>query len=175
MFSDPNKNIEQCGIQPGMIIADFGAGSGFYTISAAKALANTGQVYAIDVQKDLLARLKENANGENLSNVEVILGNIEKIDGTNIASGIVNFALICNVLFQVEDKKTCLLELKRILVPGGRVLVVDWADSFGGIGPHKNNVVSKDSAEALFNEAGFAKERDISAGQHHYGMIFKKM
>ncbi len=175
LFSDPKRNIEQCGIQPGMIIADLGAGSGFYTIEAGKALAGTGKVYAIDAQKDLLVRIKNNATKENLSNVEVIWGDIEKMNGTNIADSTVNLALICNVLFQLEDKKTCLSELKRILIPGGRVLLVDWADSFGGIGPHIKNVITKESAEELFEGNGFAKEREISAGSHHYGFIFKKM
>lgn len=158
-----------------MIIADFGAGSGFYTIEAAKALAGTGKVYAIDAQKDLLVRIKNDAAKENLSNVEVIWGDIEKVGGTNIADGTVSLGLLCNVLFQLEDKKSCLAELKRILIPGGRALVVDWADSFGGIGPHINNVITKESAEELFEGAGFAKDREISAGSHHYGFIFKKM
>ena len=61
MFSDPVKNIEQCGIQTGMDIADFGAGSGHYTIAGSRALMATGRVYAIDVQKDLLAKLKNEA------------------------------------------------------------------------------------------------------------------
>lgn len=175
LFSDPEKNIEQCSIQPGMIIADLGAGSGFYSIAAGKALAGTGQVYAVDIQKDLLVRIKNNAAKENLSNVEVIWGNVEKVGGTNIAPGTISLGMLCNVLFQMEDKKTALAELKRILIPGGRVLVVDWADSFGGIGPHIRNVITKEAMEELFEAGGFAKEREINAGSHHYGFIFKKI
>jgi ubiquinone/menaquinone biosynthesis C-methylase UbiE len=175
LFSDPKKNIEQCGIQPGMVIADLGAGSGFYSIEAGKALCGSGTVYAVDAQPGLLERLKNNARKENLTNVEVIWGDIEKIGGTKIRDSVVNLAMVCNVLFQIEDKKTALQEIKRILVPGGRVLVVDWSDSFGGIGPHKNSVVDKLIAESLFENAGFAKEREFQAGSHHYGFIFKKL
>jgi ubiquinone/menaquinone biosynthesis C-methylase UbiE len=175
MFSDPKKNIEQCGIQPGMIIADFGAGSGFYTLEAGKALAGTGKVYAIDAQKDLLVRIQVEANKENITNVDVIWGDVEKLGGTKIAQGTVSLVLICNILFQLEDKKSCIEEMKRVLMPGGRALVVDWADSFGGIGPQKAQVVTKESAQSLFESAGFAKEREVQAGSHHYGFIFKKM
>ena len=175
LFSDPKKNIDQCGIQSGMIIADLGAGSGFYSIEAGKALGGTGKVYAIDVQKDLLVRIANQAHAENLTNVDVVWGDIEKINGTKIADSSIDLCLLCNILFQLEDKKSCLSEIKRVLVPGGRVLVVDWLESFGGIGPHKDQVVSKESALSLCKSAGFAKDREISAGEHHYGMIFKKM
>lgn len=174
-FSDPKKNIEQCGIQPGLIIADLGAGSGFYTLEAARALASTGKVYAVDAQKDLLARLKNNAVSEGLYNVEVIWGDIEKLGGTSIKDNSIDLILICNVMFQLTDKKAVASETKRIVASGGRVLVVDWTDSFGGIGPHKDHLFGKADAEALFESEGFSKDREIQAGSHHYGFIYKKL
>jgi ubiquinone/menaquinone biosynthesis C-methylase UbiE len=175
MFSDPKQIIEQCGIQAGMVIADFGSGSGFYTLEVGKALGGTGKVYAIDVQKDLLVRLQGNARKENLTNIDVIWGDIEKPSGTKIADSTVDLVLLCTILFQVEDKKGCINEVKRLLVPGGRALIVDWAESFGGIGPQTKNVFSKDMAEDLFESMGFSKDREIKAGAHHYGFIYKKM
>ena len=105
MFSDPVKNIEQCGIQAGMDIADFGVGSGHYSIAASKILMSTGRVYAIDVQKDLLAKLKNQATREGLYNIEVIWGNIEKINGTGLREFSIDLVLLCNILFQLENKE----------------------------------------------------------------------
>jgi len=174
-FSDPKKNIEQCGIQVGMTIADFGAGSGFYTIEAAKALGSTGHVYAVDVQKDLLVRLKNTANKEGLYNVEVIVGDLEKVGGTLLGDNSMDLILMCNVMFQLTDKKAVVHEIKRVLSSGGRVLLVDWADSFGGIGPSKGHVFSKVDAEHVFEGAGFSKDREIQAGSHHHGFLYKKL
>ena len=174
-FSDPKKNIEQCTITQGMIIADLGAGSGFYSIEAAKALNASGRVYAVDVQKDLLARLKNNAQKQGLHNVEVIWGDIEKVGGTHIKDNSIDLVMICNLMFQLGDKKTAVAEIKRILASGGRVLVVDWSDSFGGIGPGKGHVFSKADAESFFESQGFSKEREIQAGSHHYGFLYKKL
>ena len=175
MFSDPVKNVEQCGIQAGMDIADFGSGSGFYTIAAAKALMATGRVYAIDAQKDLLSKLKNNVARAGLYNVEVIWGDIEKIGGTKLRESSVDLVLLCNVLFQLENKGDIINEIKRILKPVGRILVVDWSDSFGGIGPQPEHVVKKATVLEMFEKGGFHMDREISAGSHHYGFIFKKL
>ena len=175
MFSDPVKNVEQCGILPGMDIADFGSGSGFYTLAAAKALISSGRVYAIDAQKDLLAKLKNNAIREGLYNVEVIWGDIEKVGGTKLKDSSIDLIFLCNVLFQVEARTNVFKEMKRILKSGGRVLMVDWSDSFGGIGPKPDMVVKKEVAADMFQKEGFHLEREISAGSHHYGLLYKKL
>ena len=175
MFSDPQKNIDQCGIQAGMEIADLGAGSGFYTIAAAKALISTGRVYAIDAQKDLLTKIKNNAVGLGLYNVEVIWGDIEKPNGTHLAESSIDLALLSNILFQLNDKQGMINEVKRILKPGGQVLLVDWSDSFGGIGPEPKRVVTKVGSVEIFDKNGFHLDREINAGSHHYGIIFKKL
>lgn len=175
MFSDPVKNIEQCGIQAGMDIADFGSGSGHYSIAAGRALMSTGRVYAIDAQKDLLTKLKNSSVKEGLYNIEVVWGDVEKPNGVKLRDASVDLVFICNLLFQLEDKAGAIKEAKRILKPGGRVLIVDWSSSFGGIGPAHGAVVKKEKAKEMFEKAGFSMDREISAGAHHYGFIFKKL
>lgn len=175
MFSDPIKNIEQCGVQPGMDIADFGAGSGHYSIASAKSLMATGRVYAIDIHKDLLTKLKNHASKEGIYNIEVILGDIEKENGSRLRDFSVDLVLICNVLFQAEDKSAIIKEAKRVLKPGGRVLVVDWSDSFGNLGPKKESIFKENEAIEFFEKMGFHIDRKINAGSHHYGFICKKL
>ncbi|MEQ1499991.1 MAG: methyltransferase domain-containing protein [Parcubacteria group bacterium] len=175
MFSDPVKNIEQCSIQAGMDIADMGSGSGFYSIAAARALISTGRVYAIDAHKEILSKLKNTATREGIYNIEVIWGDIEKPNGTRLRESSVDLVLLCNVIFQVEDKKAVIKEAKRILKPAGRVLLVDWADSAGKIGPEPKMLIKKDKVAEMFEKEGFHLDREINAGSHHYGMIYKKL
>ena len=175
MFSDPVKNIEACGIQPGMDIADLGAGSGFYTLAGAKALMSTGRIYAIDAQKELLVKLKNEAVKQGLYNVEVIWGDIEQPNGTKLRETSIDYVFLCNVLFQLESKDNIIKEVRRILKPAGKVLVVEWADSFGGIGPKPERIVKKDKIREIFEKNGFHMDKEIEAGSHHYGLIFKKL
>lgn len=173
-FSDPQKNIEQFGIGDARTVVDFGAGGGAYTIAAAREIRGVGRVYAVEVQKDLLSKIKNTALQEGVSNIETVWGDIEKIGGTKIADNFADAVIVSNVLFQVENKDMTVAEIKRILKPGGKVLVVDWIDSFGGMGPQAKDVLPMLSARSLFETAGFMFVRDILAGDHHYGFVVKK-
>jgi ubiquinone/menaquinone biosynthesis C-methylase UbiE len=173
MFSDPRRSIEQLGLSDGNVVADLGAGSGFYTTEAAKAVAPTGCVYAVDVQKDLLDRLKKDAARQHVRGIEVVAGDVERLGGSRLREGSCDAAIASNILFMIEDKKSFLLEARRILKPRGRLLLVDWSASFSQMGPHADHVVYKEDALKLATAAGFRLEREIHAGSHHYGMIFR--
>ena len=174
MFADPENNIKQFGLKEGSIVADLGAGSGFYTLAAAKAVGASGKVYAIDIDSDLLKRIKDEAGNMNIKNVEIISGDLEKTGGTKLADESADAAIVSNILFQVSNKDALVKEARRILKTGGRVLVIDWKDSFGGLGPQKKAIVPMIAARDLFEIHDFKFEREISAGEHHYGIIFKK-
>ncbi|MBU4479964.1 methyltransferase domain-containing protein [Patescibacteria group bacterium] len=173
-FADPKYNIEQFGLSNGMIVADLGSGSGFYTIESSRVVGSEGRVYAVDVQKDFLDKIRNSANLERLYNIEIILGDIEKVGGTRLADMSVDAVIVSNVLFQAEDRESLVMEAKRILRSNGRILVVDWADSFNGMGPDSKNIFSENEALKLFEGEGFIKDRNISAGDHHYGIVFRK-
>jgi ubiquinone/menaquinone biosynthesis C-methylase UbiE len=175
MFSDPENNIKQFSLSPGMVVADFGSGSGFYTMAAAKAVLPSGKVFAVDIQKDLLQKLKNGARGSHLNNIDIIWGDLEHLGGTKLRESSVDAVTVCNLFFQIENKDALCLEAKRILRVNGRVLVIDWAGSFAGIGPSEKDVISKDKMISIFEDHGFKLDREISAGAQHYGLVFRKI
>ncbi len=174
MFSDPQKNVEQFTPKLGSLVADLGSGSGHYSLALARAVGDKGKVYSIDIQKDLLAKLKNEANQTGLFNIEVIWGDVEKIGGSRVKSEFLDGAVVSNLLFQVTDKETLIKEAYRLLKKDGRIMVIDWSDSFGGLGPHREAVITKEKARELFEQSGFVFDREIQAGEHHYGLIFRK-
>ncbi len=174
MFSAPEKNIEQLHLQHNQIVADFGAGSGAYTLAAAAALEGTGNVYAVDVQKDLLARLESTCRDAHVGNVSFIWGNLEKIGGTKLIDQSVDVVIVSNVLFQAEDKKKLVEEARRVLKQGGTLLIVDWTSSFNNLGPAPEQVFPEIEARKLVESANFSFDRALNAGNFHYGLVFKK-
>lgn len=174
MFSNPENNLKSLGITHGSIVADFGTGTGFYALAAARMVSPGGRVYAVDVQKDLLERLKNNASREGLHDVLVVWGDIEKLGGTHIKNHAVDAVIISNVLFQAEDKEGVIKEAERILKPKGKVLFIDWKDVSSIGGPLPASLLSEEQSRALFEKAGFEFEMSVDAGAHHYGMVFIK-
>ncbi len=172
-FAHPRRNVVTLGVEPGMSVADFGSGSGIYVLHIAENLQNSGHVYAIDVQRDLLRRLLSEAQRRGFKNVQVIWADLEREGSSKLADEKLDLVLISNLLFQVENKRAVICEARRILSPRGRLAIVDWSESFGGMGPQKQDVVSKEKVLALAREAGFGLQREFSAGAHHYGLIFR--
>ena len=172
-FANPETNIIAMRIDPGMKVADFGAGSGAYTLAAARAVGHSGRVYAVDVQKDLLTRIQNNAMREKIDWVDIVWGDFETPGGTKIRDKSIDLVIISNVLFQVEHPAQMFGEAIRILKKGGQLAVIDWTDSFGGMGPEGKRVVQKDKALGMAHDAGFTFLREFPAGAHHYGIMFK--
>ena len=175
MFSNPHKNTEQLGLIPGMKVADLGAGTGAYTIHAAQAVGSNGHVYAVEVQKDLVSKLRDNAHSAGVHNIEYLVGDVERRGGTHIGDDHVDYVIAANILFQVESKIAFIQEVRRILKKGGKIAVIDWKESYGGIGPAAPDVVTETRARELFREHGFQFVRTISGGDHHYGLIYSKI
>lgn len=177
MFVSPGKIIEELGVEPPMVVADFGCGSGHYSIEAAKKVGKAGKVYAIDVQQDMLGFVKTRAKTEDLINIETIWTDLETPDSTRLASASVDLVFISNILFQAEDKNKILQEAFRILKSGGRVSIIEWdiENQPDKLGPPLDSRVSRDTAKNLLESAGFVFEKEFNPGDHHYGFVFKKL
>ena len=174
MFMDPKSMLSLCNLQTTDSVADFGAGSGFLARAAAS-LVPHGNVFAIEINKDIVARLTRETVELHLDNVHPIWGDIEIAGGSKLDNQSMDFVILSNVMFHLDDKSGCVAEVLRVLKSGGRALVVDWSESFGGMGPIASAVFSKDRAIELFTKAGFAVANDaLGAGDHHYAILFRK-
>lgn len=175
MFSDPQHIVNQIPVMPGMVIADLGAGTGVFSFPLASKTGPTGKVYACDVQKDMLVRLDNEIRERHVTNIQTVLSNVETHQGTRLRDMSIDMVVVANVLFQIEDRPGFVDEIKRILKIGGIVLVVDWSESFGNLGPHENHVINRLQSEKLFSDHGFhILPQLIDAGSHHYGLLLKK-
>jgi ubiquinone/menaquinone biosynthesis C-methylase UbiE len=172
-FADPERNVLEMGIRPGYKVADFGAGSGAYTLALAPLVGEEGRVYAIEIQKDVLSKIRSDAHAKGFAQVEVIWGDIDRPGGSRLADASVNVVLFSNILFQLEDRAAALREARRVLKAGGTLVIIDWQESFGGMGPRPEDVVSDEKARMLATRSGFELIREFGAGAHHYGLVFR--
>jgi ubiquinone/menaquinone biosynthesis C-methylase UbiE len=173
-FANPKRNIEQFQLEPGMEVADFGAGSGHLAVEAAEVVGREGTVYIIDIQRDLLTKATHLAKEHHLESLVFIHADLETPNGSTLPNESVDAVIVSNILFQTESKENLLKEAFRILRHNGRVLLVDWSDSYGGIGPQPEQVLAESEAKSLAEKCGFSYVSNIDTGAYHYGMILQK-
>lgn len=173
-FLNPQELLEKFGLSSGMYVADFGSGPGFYVLAAAKIVGDDGKVYAVDIQKNSLSHLSEEARREGLNNIETVWGDVEREGGSRLPDDYFDSLIISNMLFQAENKENLTKESKRVLKKGGRLLFVDWSDSFNNLGPREEDIIKEDEARSIFEKAGLQFLKNLEAGDHHYALVFRK-
>lgn len=173
-FLNPAKVLAATGLHEGMRVADFGAGSGFFTRTAARLVTQSGEVWAVDVHREILSRIKNLSLAEGLPQVEVVHGDLERPQGSHLDEDSFDLVIAANLFFGAQHKEAVIEEIYRVLKRGGRALVVDWQDSFGGLGPHHEHVVSETKMLQLFEAAGFGSPESVPAGAYHWGFVVRK-
>lgn len=170
MFVNPEKIVHEFGFLPGQKVADFGAGSGHYSLALSQLLGSEGRVFAVDLQKEILVRLKRLVAETGRENVDIIVGDVEVPKGTTLGDGVADGVVLSNIFFQLTDPKGAIEEAKRVIKQNGRICVVEWTDNL----PAGKTGFSEEKMKKLFAEAGLVFERRFEAGNRHYAMIFRK-
>jgi ubiquinone/menaquinone biosynthesis C-methylase UbiE len=173
-FVNPTQIIQQLGLKEGVKFADFGAGTGSFVLAASPLVGPTGIVYAIEIQKDILLRLKELSIKAGHTNTKFLWCDFEQLNATKLPNESLDIALISNTLFQLNDKQGAIQEAYRTIKTGGDLYIIDWIDSFNGMGPDTDLIISSDKAIELATKAGFKYINTFEPGEHHYGLHFTK-
>lgn len=168
-FLNPSQVLNQLPLKKDMVAADFGSGSGGWTIPLAKKLEE-GKVYAIDILEEPLSALRAKIKLEKLFNIEVRKADVEK--GTTLLSNSCDLVLMTNLLFECEDIKKVLEEGKRVLRSGGRILVVDWLKD----NPLTREIekVDFDRIKKIAKNLNLKLEKEFPVGAYHWGLTFTK-
>ena len=171
MFLDPEKVLDQLELRSDMVAAEFGAGSGSFTVFLAKRLGE-GLVYAVDILEAPLSALKSRQLLENLNNIKIVKGDLEKPNGSTITDSSLDLVVIPNVLFQAEDKIAIISEADRILKMGGSLVLIDWNPD-ASKGPEEGRI-SSEEAKGMAEKVGLKFKKEIEAGDYHFGLVFEK-
>ena len=128
----PERVVETMELEPGDVVADLGAGSGYFTRRMAPLVAPGGIVYAVDVQPEMLDILMESVEAEGLTGIEPVLG---AADDPRLPEGTVDWVLMVDVYHELADPETMLARLTEALSPDGRVALLEYRAE-DGTGDH---------------------------------------
>ena len=119
----PVRVMDEVGVRSGMIVADVGAGDGWFTFYLADRVGSAGRVIAEDIDAKALEAVREKCAQEKVSNVAVLVGGMED---PKLPAGSVDVALMVNVVSALGNAKRFLGNLAKGLKPDGRLVVIDW-------------------------------------------------
>ena len=117
-----NRVMDILGIAPGKTVADIGAGSGWFTVRAARRVKENGVVYAVDINPESIRYVEERARKEQLHNVRAVLG---KADDAPLPANAVDSVLLLKTYHEVAEPVALLRNLRASLRPGGKVGIID--------------------------------------------------
>lgn len=172
---DPYIVFEKIALSEGMRVADLGCGrTGHFVFPASKVVGERGIVYAVEIVKNILESIKSRVRSEGFDNVQPVWSDIERYGKTPIPEGTLNACFLVNVLFMVKDKAATLREAARLIQKGGTVVVVDWLNQLGMVGPSAEMLLPPEKVAELGTAAELEFEEQFPMGEHHYCILFRK-
>jgi len=119
----PTKAIAALGLKPGMVVADIGAGSGYYASRMARQVGPTGKVFATDIQPGMIELLNRRIASEGLTNVTTVLGGM---DDPSLPAKSIDLAIMVDVYHELQQPQLFLQRLKASFKPDGRLVLVEF-------------------------------------------------
>ncbi len=129
-WQHPERVVESLEVRPGDVVADIGAGDGYFLPWLSRAVGPSGQVYAVEVDDEKTAELRELVEEQGLENVEVIRGEFED---PLLPDGRIDLVFTCLTYHHIDGRTAYFERLLRDLSPRGRVAHLDDRDDVGGI------------------------------------------
>ena len=132
VWQRPDQVMDALRIADGSVVADLGAGSGWFTIRLARRVGPNGKVYAEDVQREMIDAIDRRRKREGLRNVQPVLGMQRD---PQLPPGKLDAALIVDSYYEMEEPVVLLRNLARSLKPNGRIGIVNYSKAGFGPGP----------------------------------------
>jgi predicted methyltransferase len=165
----PDKALAGIGIKPGMIIADVGAGTGYFSRRMARLTGPTGKVLAVDIQRQMLEDLKQKAASEKLSNIETILS---KEDDPMLPVNSVDLILMVDVYHEFAKPQPMLRKMRAALKPGGRMVLLEYRKEDPNVPIRFEHKMTVEEAKAEIEAEGFRFENVIGGLPRQHILIF---
>jgi ubiquinone/menaquinone biosynthesis C-methylase UbiE len=168
-YQKPHEVIEALRLRSGEVIADIGAGSGYFALRLAHHLGANGHVYAVDISPDMVRRLNERIHEAGLVNVSTILAR----PNNPLLPRSVDRFLFVNVWHHVEDQASYLELMKKVLRPGGQVVMIDFQKRDLPVGPPATMKIAREDLMRQMGNHGFRLVEEHTFLPYQYFLVFQ--
>lgn len=165
-FENPDAILSEIGVKSGQVAADIGCGTGFFTLPLASDVGKKGKVYALDTSLTMIKELRKRSR--HLKQVEPIHSQENHFP---IEDGSLDFALLVNMIHEVESWRRFLKEVHRVLKPGGKICVIDWKKKKMEMGPPLKIRFTKKGIREMLRQSGYGRINTLSPLPFHNGLV----
>lgn len=166
LWLPPAEIVATLGVRSGDVVADIGAGTGYFTLPLARAVGPRGRVFAVDAQEEMLLLLRQKLEGASLPNIETMQA---EADHSTLQDGACTLVFLANIWHEFEDRVAVLRESLRILRPGGRIAILDWRPDVEPVaGPPIAHRIAAEAAEMEIESAGFTPLASTKVGRYSW-------
>lgn len=156
----PSRAVAALQLRPGMVVADFGAGSGYYTERLAKAVGPTGRVLAVDLQPEMLEMIGRRAARLGLRNIELVRSTE---DDPRLPAGTVDLVLMVDVYHELAAPQRVLRAMKTALSPNGRIAILEFRKEDPTVPIREEHKMSVAQAVQEFGAEGYTLARRVDS------------
>jgi len=168
-YQKPHEVLKALNIKPGEIIADIGAGSGYFTFRLSHFVGDKGKVYAVDVSPDMILHINRSIRDQKANNVVTVLADP---DDPLLPDQSVNRFFICEVWHHIENQTKYLTLMKKMLKPGGEVVMIDFQKKEFPVGPPMNMRIAREDVIKRLESNGYRLTKEHTFLPYQYFLVF---
>jgi ubiquinone/menaquinone biosynthesis C-methylase UbiE len=167
-YQKPAEVIQALRLRPGEVIADIGAGGGYFAIRLADGVGPTGHVYAVDVSVDAIRTLNQRIHDARLQNISTILA----VPANPLLPRPVDRFVFVNVWHHIADQPGYLGLMKNMLRPGGQIVMIDFHKRDLPVGPPIAEKIAREDLVKQMQAHGFRAREEHTFLPYQYFIVF---
>jgi len=169
VYQKPHEVIAALGLKPGEVVADVGAGSGYFTFRLAHQVGDKGKIYAVDVSPDMILHINRRIRELKVSNVISLLADP---DDPLLPDRSVNRFFFSESWHHIENQTKYLALMKRMLKPGGEIVMIDFHKRESPVGPPLSMKIAREDLIKQMETNGFRLTKEHTFLPYQYFLVF---
>jgi arsenite methyltransferase len=168
-YQKPHEVLMALDIKEGEVIADIGAGSGYFSFRFSHHVGDQGRVYAVDISPEMILYLNRRSRELNAKNVVTLLADS---DDPLLSDASVNRFFICDTWHHIENQTKYLALMKKMLKPDGQVVMIDFQKRELPVGPPLSMKIAREDLLGQMEANGFRLVREHTFLPYQYFLVF---
>jgi len=168
-YQKPDEVVRALALKPGETVADIGSGSGYFTLRLAAAVGDTGRVYGVDIDPEMIRHLNHRVRDAGVRNVQTVLS---EPDDPLLPDASVDRFVIVDTWHHIEKQAEYLALMKKMMKPGGQVVMIDFQKRELPVGPPLAMKIAREDLVRQLETNGFRLASEETFLPYQYFLVF---